>query len=266
MSAPKTKNAALELGFRGESELECNLLAPKNGASPIIIESERFYHPSDVEELVSKTEAKNRRLSVPKTAKSVRTMRGHWGEFKVYRLSDCVPIGKRKTVPPTALDLLQAIYTVNKSAKRYRNAAQACYRKKKHGFATKSREQKDDLYTLKDRGIVAACRQNRLSFVGVNGNLGLYRGEGYCFHSTLVPEACEMPERQEPVFIEPAPKGGKESLLKDAVHTLQSLGDDTSGFRTLPAPTIVSERKPTHVGLVSGADSDLYEDEGFMED
>ena len=38
--------------------------------------------------------------------------------------------------------------------------------------------------------------------------MGLYRGEGYCFHSTLIPVSCELVDgAQESVFVEAAERG-----------------------------------------------------------
>jgi hypothetical protein len=92
---------------------------------------------------------------------------------------------------------------------------------------------------LKDKGIAEAYRQGRLSFQGTHGNMGLYRGKGYCFHSTLIPVSCELDDdQQEPVFVEAAPKGAKEGRLKDATYTLAALADDTTGFRRVSRSVI----------------------------
>src|SRR5690348_6256369 len=50
---------------------------------------------------------------------------------------------------PQQIDLLAAIFAVNRSAKRYRNTK--CYAGRNHSFATRAKEQKELLYELKDR-------------------------------------------------------------------------------------------------------------------
>lgn len=235
----ETKKSAREAGYLAESDLEHKPLAAGRMAEPILVKGERFFHRSDCEELLSKTEAKRRRLSIPSTAEPVKTLhvKMRFGSvwYDVYRVSDCTPTRRMNTIPPVEIDLLQAIYTVNQSAKRYRDAAQANYRLRQHGFARHSRWTKQVLYLLKDRGIAAAYRQGRLHLEGFNGNLALYRGEGYCFHSTLVPlESEPEPTCQEPIFVEATPKGTREGRLKDAVYTLNALDANVEGFRRLP--------------------------------
>lgn len=149
----------------------------------------------------------------------------------------------RAEVPACAVDLLQAIFAANKAAKRYRDSAQSQYRHCQHGFAGHARREKEYLYFLKDKGIVEACRQGRLSFVGTHKNLGLYRGEGYCFHSTLVPVSYELLDGpQEHFLAEAMPNGAGEGRLKDAVHTLEAIADDTTAFHRLATPWLRSER------------------------
>ncbi len=195
-----TKKAARKAGYVSESDLERKPIAPRRDAQPILVKGEQFFDRSECEELLSKTAAKRRHLAIPGTAQPVKTLhvimrfRSVW--YDVYRVSDCVPIPTRtgKTIPPVEIDLLKAIFVANKAAKRYRDSAQSNYRQGQHGFAGRARRKKEHLYRLKDRGVVEAYRQGRLSFVGYNGNIGLFRGEGYCLHST------------------------SEGRLKDAVH------------------------------------------------
>jgi len=97
-----------------------------------------------------------------------------------------------RKLEPVAVDLLAAIVSVNRSAKRYRDAAQKCYALKKHGFARQGRVTKEELYALKDRGIAEAFRLGRITPVLRKGGLIEYRGEGYCFHSTLLPVAIAL--------------------------------------------------------------------------
>ena len=140
--------------------------------------------------------------------------------------------------PAEEVDLLLAIFTVNKTAKRYRDAASRHYQRRQHGFAGDASSKKHSLYRLKDLGIMSAHQLGRLSFLATHGNLAVYRGEGYCFHSYLLP-ADALPLENEasqssPVFIEATPKGGTEARLKDAKLTLTGLPNSEAGYRRLP--------------------------------
>ena len=135
---------------------------------------------------------------------------------------------RRKNMPVSTktVDLLAAIYAVNRSAKRYREQARTCYSKRKHGFASQAKEQKELLYRLKDNGIATAYLEGRIHSVGLLAEgMVEYRGEGYCFHSTLLPQAVDLAKQEgsEPLRVEAKPCETKEPSLKDAIYTLQQL-------------------------------------------
>ena len=125
---PRTKKAAREAGYLTYGEALPKHLVPRRDAEPTMVEDVGFLH-DQCEEVISKTEARNRRLRVPVTAKPVTTfdakIQGRkWIEYAVYRLSDCVPMrAVSRDVPPVQIDLLKAIFTANKAAKRYRDGA-----------------------------------------------------------------------------------------------------------------------------------------------
>ena len=126
--------------------------------------------------------------------------------------------------PAVIIDLLAALFTVTRSAKRYRDSAQTCYQYGQHGFARAARRQKETLYAIKDKGLVGAIRTGRVRAVGTHGCLTVYRGEGYCFHSLLRPKGVVLPEAgNDPLTVEAKPKATNEPRLKDAVHTLEQL-------------------------------------------
>lgn len=140
------------------------------------------------------------------------------------------------------VDLLAAIFTVNRAAKRQRDLAQQHYRRGMHGFAGSSKTRKREYYDLKDRGIVAAHQAGRLACVSRHGGLYLWTGKGYSFHSTLKPEGAEVPELplrdgEEHLFIEAKPKGVKEPRLIDALRTLDGCPEpDFSRYERAPSP------------------------------
>jgi hypothetical protein len=139
------------------------------------------------------------------------------------------------------VDLLAAIFTVNRAAKRQRDAAQAYYQNRMHGFAGASKRRKIQFYALKDRGIAAAHQAGRLTCLYRHGGLFLWQGESYSFHSTLKPIGLEVPELplregEDFLFVEAKPKGAKEPRLSDAQHTLLRLAPDLGGYEHAPSP------------------------------
>lgn len=156
----------------------------------------------------------------------------HGRESHLYAPEQVRPIKKSAVVPAQEIDLLAAIFTVTRAAKRYRDAAQGQYLSGSHTFAGASKQKKEYLYTIKDAGIIAAYRAGRIQPVAVHGELTVYIGEGHCFHSLLRPEGWEpTPEQtKERVTVEAKPKGKKEPRLKDAELTLEALPRDKAGF------------------------------------
>lgn len=153
---------------------------------------------------------------------------------------------KRQCVrrPPKVIDLLAAIWTVTRTAKRYRDAASKSYKKGKHGMAGQCRRRKEQLYLLKDKGIAEAVHLGRISAVGIHGGFCVYRGEGYCFHSALKPIEFDPPEgsvRDDTLTVEAKPKQ-KEPRLYDAEHTLSTIKSMQVGFERLDYPEYLRKR------------------------
>jgi hypothetical protein len=69
--------------------------------------------------------------------------------------------------------------------------------------------------------------------------MALYRGEGYCFHSTLLPRGIEQTEAEQPKFFkESSPAENNEVRLKDAEFTLGELSEiPLSTFEVLEVPS-----------------------------
>jgi len=241
IDTPKTKKMAREIGLRTVKELFSKGYVPLVDASGYDVKGERFFAESDCEELISKTEASRRDLKVEPSAVPIgqKYYKSRGIHYDVFRVSDCIPKQKKKEIPPVEIDILLATFTVNKAAKRYRDAASKFYDSKMHGFAGNSSDKKEYLYYLKDKGILAAIRAGKLAFVALHGRLAIYRGEGYCFHSTLVPKESELRENVadlQIIFIESSPKEASEARLKDAIMTLSNLPDDETGFERLASP------------------------------
>ena len=182
---------------------------------------------------------------------------------RVARLSDVKKTRSRKAPSPAvSVDLLPAIFTVNRAAKRFRDAAQRHYQGSRHGFARDNRMKKSDLYDLKDRGIAAATLLGLLEFSGFHGGMAIYKGSGCCFHSRLVPLGVEHPIRSAntniPFFAESKPKEATEPRLMDAKYTLSQLPHLPLHFSSLHSP---EKPKSQRVGFAENIDDIEEEDE-----
>ena len=241
---PETKKQCKERGFRTHDKWIHRRRIPLRDTVGIVVKGETYFREEETEEVVSKTEARRRGLKP--VAEHVAEVSGQVGQgaksmsWLVYRISDCVPLQTRKKRPPEPVDLLAAMFAVNRSAKRYRDAARAHYHASQHGFAGHSSSRKRELYSLKERGIVAAFRAGRITCEGIHGKLAIYRGEGYCFHSPLLPDGISGATGHDdsPLMVEAKPRGRSESRLCDAIHTLSSLPKDRDGFRELDVPEL----------------------------
>jgi hypothetical protein len=123
----------------------------------------------------------------------------------------------------TPVPILPALFTLNRRAKRCRDLAQKYYRRRKHGFAQKAREEKETIYGLKGQVLHHLVASGVLSVIGYHRFLGeqgehfaeILAGEGYSFHRPCdPPEVGGVHEIRE--SIEARPKGAKEPTLTAA--------------------------------------------------
>lgn len=168
-----------------------------------------------------------------------------------------------RKLEPVVVDLLAAIFSVNRSAKRYRDAAQKCYALKKHGFARQGRETKEELYALKDRGIAEAFRLGRITPVLRKGGLVEYRGEGYCFHSTLLPVGVTLAQNTDDtiLYVDAKPRGAAEVRMLDAKHTLSALPPAGDQFTRIELPAPPSQNINPHGNRYRGGWDDDDDDD-----
>tara|TARA_R110002096_G_scaffold368087_1_gene561362 strand:+ start:1286 stop:2023 length:738 start_codon:yes stop_codon:yes gene_type:complete len=234
----KTKKRAKELGLRPAEKWVCKYLFPKMEATPVNVKGEEFYAEDQCEPVMSITAAEKKGMCLTEGAQSVGRRPSQYGYYWVYPASSFVPKKTQVKIPPRLIDLLQAVFTVNKSTKRYRQTAQLHYRGRRYGLAQHARRTKIELYDLKDKGIAAAIRESRLHYCGTQGGFALYRGEGYCFHSRLIPSSTPQStiNTTAPVFVASSAKGNGEARLKDAIYTLEQLHEDFNQFDFLPLP------------------------------
>lgn len=257
----RTKKAARKAGYytwREWMTYKRNLLVPRIDAKPVVVKGENFYFKDDCEELIFHTRANELGLRIRANATPATTLPSRYGPYDLFRISDCEAKPVRQIKSPKRIDLLRAIFAVNKSAKRYRDASEKYYKQKLHGFARSASFTKKRLYTLKDRGILTAYRTKRLGFEGMHAGLAVYRGEGYCFHSPLVPKEHFSGEIIDDCAFkkESAVKSNKEAKLKDAEYTLSELDESEEGFCRFESPSYRSRRHKIDVPGLQPFDDD----------
>ena len=158
---------------------------------PLVVKGTEFYRRENCEAAGTPNwfrKEMHRRLKAGAQPMGQRSSRYGTGPYDLYRLSDTEPMPPRRIIPPRRIDVLVAIWVVNRSAKRHRDAARVCYEKRAYQFATRHSQEKDSLYRLKDDGIRYAHSEGRLDYVGVHAGMAVYEGEGFCFHSPSFPE------------------------------------------------------------------------------
>jgi hypothetical protein len=147
--------------------------------------------------------------------------------WPVYRKDQVIPKRKTTARPPQAVDVLAALWTVNRAAKRRRDAAQACYQGRAHGFARAHKRTKAEYYRLKSQALHHLLAEGRLRIAGYHvfagGNWAeVVQGEGYTFHRPCPPQEGKAVQLDG---IEAKPRGREEPRLKDALHTIKEYLD-----------------------------------------
>ena len=153
----------------------------------------------------------------------------YWYEAHFYSEEQVRPLKKQtkkaarapKITPQSVAD---AVWIVNQSAKRYRDAARNCYEVGAFQFATINKAKKEKLYGVKDRGIRWLISEGHLICKAKHGDRYLWSGLGFSFHSSAVPQVMPTNVSNERVFIE-AKLNVKQSIrLKDAVFLIENIG------------------------------------------
>jgi hypothetical protein len=145
--------------------------------------------------------------------------------YPVYREDQVAPKRQVSPTPPVQIDVLAAVWVINRRAKRCRDLAQAYYRRRAHGFAGAAKDEKLQLYRLQGQALHYLLAEGRLAVAGHHRFPGghwaeVLRGEGYTFHRPC-PEMSDATV-VELDGIEAKPRGNKEPRLKDARHTVAS--------------------------------------------
>jgi hypothetical protein len=253
----KTFKEARECGFRP-------IRADQYGGDQIVIKGKTYARNAQVAKSKSAWSREGLRVRTGELPHAiVRAPRV--GEFEVFRgdqveAKKSPPMARAESATPE--NVARACWTVNRSAKRFRDAAQSTYRSRAHGLASTNKQRKDNLYLLKDRAIAWLATRGHLEFKRTHGGLSLFEGLGYSFHSRLLPPGRSPSDAEsEPIKIEAKPKTSAEMRLIDADALIRTLDDHTQEFRCAPAPTMArpDRRRPT-VTIAADHDDDSLDD------
>ena len=98
--------------------------------------------------------------------------RNRWDAFRFYTLDNTVQKRKVKRTAreyePTPENICEALYTVNKSAKKSRDTAQENYHIGEHGIVARAKTRKNKIYRLKDAVMKKLIADNILELKGYN--------------------------------------------------------------------------------------------------
>lgn len=174
--------------------------------------------------LYSRRQAEELGLRPRQGAKAASMRQWQGGEYAVYFREDLEPAEPVARREPAAIDLLLAVFTVNRTAKRYRDKATEHFGQGECAFARDAGIMRHRMFELKDRGIMEAWRQGRLVILGKVGPLTYYAGEGYRFNSPWSPRRAGVKEyRGAERLFEEKPDGCREACLMDARFVLEAL-------------------------------------------
>lgn len=141
------------------------------------------------------------------------------------------------------LSVLDALFTLNRRAKRCRDLAQEYYQSGMHGFAGEMRREKGAIYDSKGQVLHHLVQAGVLSggkfHIFPGGNWAeVLRGEGYSFHRPCPPqEGGRVIEEID--SIEATPKASKEPTLQVARRVIDNFlqGKDRAAVYEWPART-----------------------------
>jgi hypothetical protein len=178
--------------------------------------------------------------------------RGKRVDYAVYALEDTEPLKRNNVLPPQEIDLLAAVWAVNRRAKRCRDLACNSYSSGRGGAAANFAEEGRRCYRLKDQVLHYLRQEGRVQFVDYH----VFRkpnepdrwaefleGEGYTFHAPCEAQIGASPEKVLSE-IEAKPRGSGEPKLKDALHTLEKFLKDKPKAQTYSWPKRIRPQRP----------------------
>jgi hypothetical protein len=216
----KTIKEALQTGFRQRKDWEY-------GGEEITVKGRLLVR--NPKGALSQTEWSKRGYRVRNDAKPhsqrsfYSTERGHL-TYDVYREDQVEPKRRVTPMPPKGIDILAAVWVINRRAKRCRELASSHYKSHTHDFAATAKEEKLELYRLKGQALHYLFAEGRLAIVGYHRFRGdnwaeVLAGGGYDFHRPCPAQVANTSKAIDQ--IEAKPRGSKEPRLKDARYTVE---------------------------------------------
>ena len=229
-----TKKAAKEAGLYTAEQWFKKYRAPFPNEVPVTVKGDDYYWETQTEELFSKSRGKKDigPLRTDAVVIGVKQLPRRTVRFSVYRESDFQFREKvqRKISPARNVALLDAIWTVTCTARKFEAAAIAAdnkgteaAQKRGRGFLKRSQ----NLLDLVDAGIQMAINKEEVRHVGVRRRTHLYFGDGYLFRSQVSPP--KWLDQQTPISSKKASLAvDRKPLVRlmDAVYTLKQIHDN----------------------------------------
>ncbi|GGK33125.1 hypothetical protein GCM10010965_27460 [Caldalkalibacillus thermarum] len=128
-----------------------------------------------------------------------------WKRYNLYHISNCIPIKTRKRVivrdiPLTDDNIAEALYLINKSAKKSRDTKVESYFEGRHHIVKRAKTRQYKLYDLKNRVMDKLIREGKAVLKGYhvqsndsheNTYLKLYQVSQYSFHMLATKDEVE---------------------------------------------------------------------------
>jgi len=177
---------------------------------------------------VSKTEWSKRGYrvldeAVPHSSRTFAFKSGASYTYDVYRDDQLKPKRTLVVRPPVLINVLAAVWVINRRTKRCRDQASNWYAKGAHSRAASAKEEKEQLNKLKSQALHYLVAEGRLKIVANHrfpdkNWAEVLKGDGYTFHRPCATKEGEAPDLINE--IEAKPRGSKEPRLKDALFTI----------------------------------------------
>lgn len=160
---------------------------------------------AEEEQLYTKTQLRDRFHLKPKKDERGRFISiyydGRWRDYEFFYLSQTVEIKTRKPQEIRKFELsieniCEALYVINKSAKKSRDSKKDNYYMRRHGIVSRCKTRECELYSLKDEVMNKLIDEGKLELVGYHIQgcsmyLKYYKYSDYSFHLPSTKEEVE---------------------------------------------------------------------------
>lgn len=174
--------------------------------------------------LDSETGWKERGRNIKAGSEPKAHVNGAYVVYGVYSEDQTEPRRRVTVREAEQIDLLAAVWVINRHAKRCRDAARHAYDIDNHGRASGFSARKAKMYDLKSQVLHYLVTEGRLMIGGFHkfGSLWaeVLHGEEYTYHRPCPPPETDIDAKLLD-DVEAKPRGAKEPRLKDALHTIE---------------------------------------------